>query len=114
MIPTFLKPMKAMKRPIPAGIAFLRQSGSEVAIYFLSPVTERIRNTTPERRMMQRPSLYPFIGSSILGTIKDTKKKELRPIPQACAKGNFAYNLLSLVTAKAKKKEEESSTQNVG
>ena len=56
MIPTFLKPMNAINKPIPAGIAFLRQSGRAFAIYFLAPVTERIRKSIPERRMMHRPS----------------------------------------------------------
>ena len=47
--------MNAMKRPIPAGIAFLRQSGNALAIYSLAPVSERTRNTVPERRIIKRP-----------------------------------------------------------
>lgn len=76
--------MKAMNKPIPAEIDFLRQSGRDFAIYSLAPVIDKTRKITPERRIIHNPSLYPLIGLSLTsaGIIKETKK-ELSPIPQA-------------------------------
>ena len=56
MIPTFWNPINVMKRPIPAGIAFLRHSGIAFAIYCLAPVMERNKNMIPESRMITRPA----------------------------------------------------------
>ena len=53
-----------MNNPIPAGIAFFKQSGIAVAIYFLSPVAERIKKTIPERKMITRPDWYPSTTST--------------------------------------------------
>ena len=52
----FFSPISAIKRPIPAGIDFLRHSGIATAIYFLRPVTERIRNTRPDTNTITRPA----------------------------------------------------------
>ena len=37
--------------------------------------------------------------------MKETKKKEFRPIPQACAKGIFAYRAISMVPITATRTE---------
>ena len=53
--PEPFKPTNAMNKPIPAGIDFFRHSGMAVAMYLRSPVTDRIRNTIPDNRMITRP-----------------------------------------------------------
>ena len=45
--PAFCNPRNAMKRPIPAGIAFLTASGIAVKSFVRIPVTVRIINTIP-------------------------------------------------------------------
>ena len=51
-----LKPSKAMNKPIPAGIAFFKQSGRDLAMYDLKPVTERIKKIKPERSIITKPA----------------------------------------------------------
>ena len=85
--------MNAINKPIPAEIAFFKQSGIAVAMYFLSPVKERIKKTIPERKMITRPDWYPLITSTPAKNAPDTnvvQKNALSPIPQACANGSFA------------------------
>ena len=56
MIPAFWKPMNAINRPIPAGIAFFRHSGRAFATLERRPVREKIRKTIPDTRMITRPA----------------------------------------------------------
>ena len=46
-IPAFCRPINAMNRPIPAGMAFFTQSGIAVKIALRSPVTVSIIKTIP-------------------------------------------------------------------
>ena len=48
--------MKAINKPIPAGIDFLMQSGIAFAMYSRAPVIERIKKIIPEIRMITRPA----------------------------------------------------------
>ena len=55
-MPPFTRPIKAMKRPMPAEIATLRLWGRERTIASRRPSSEITRNRTPEMKTMARPS----------------------------------------------------------
>jgi hypothetical protein len=46
MTPPFLRPMKAMKRPMPQVMATFRARGMELTIFSRTPVTERARTVS--------------------------------------------------------------------
>ena len=50
-MPAFYRPINAINKPIPAGIAILTQSGIAAKIFFLKPVTVKSTNTTPSIRI---------------------------------------------------------------
>ena len=51
IIPAFCMPMKAMKRPIPTGIAWRTPAGIAANIFCLKPVTVRMTKITPSMRV---------------------------------------------------------------
>ncbi len=71
IIPELLNPMKAINKPIPAGMACLMVEGSAFTIMVRSPDMVRIINNTPEIKTMASAccQLYPMVN-----TIVNTKK----------------------------------------
>ena len=49
--------MKAINKPIPAGIAIFKHCGKLYAKYFLTPVKDKTKNTKPEIKITAKPAL---------------------------------------------------------
>ena len=79
IIPAFLKPIKAIKNPIPAPIANFIFLGIEFIIAFLIPVTEIIKKIIPEIKTAAKASCqeYPKVKQAVY------VKKAFTPIPGA-------------------------------
>src|SRR5574344_541549 len=88
MTPAFCKPMNAMKRPIPAPIAFLRLAGIALTIASRRLVSVSITNIRPSIRIAVRANCqeWPRPQHPV------NTKNALSPIPGARAKGSFAHN----------------------
>ncbi len=86
MIPAFWSPMKAMKRPIPAPIAFLSVPGMASRRRVLILVTVMMMNRIPSMKTAVRANcqLYPIVRHTV------KTKNAFRPIPGARANGFFA------------------------
>ena len=86
MTPAFLRPMKAMNRPIPQPMAFFNEAGMESTMSLRTLVTVRMMKMIPSRStaVSANCQLYPIPKHTV------NTKKALRPIPGANAKGFFA------------------------
>ena len=83
--------MKAMKRPMPAEMALLRNAGMDEMILLRRGLTAMTRNSTPLRSTMARAScqVYPMPKHTV------KVKKALSPMPGAWAKGALASRAVS-------------------
>lgn len=96
IMPALFKPIKAMKRPIPLGIAFFKFDGMDFNIASLTLKKEKIINKIPSKNTaVKATSTLYFI---VITTVK--VKKALSPMPGANAIGRFAKTPMSkLATA---------------
>ena len=58
--PAFCMPTKAIKRPIPAGIAIRIDCGTALTMARRAPTRVRIKNRTPEHSTMSKPLAYEY------------------------------------------------------
>lgn len=94
--PAFCNPMKAIKSPIPAPMAFFRESG--MALRMASRKLERVS------RINRRPSISTAVNanSQVLPIPRQTvkAKKAFSPMPGASANGSLAHTAIIRVAIK--------------
>ena len=90
-MPALLRPMNAMKRPIPAPIALRRLAGMALTIASRTLVIVRMMNTRPSISTAVNANCHGYpIPRHTLYT-----KKALRPIPGASPKGSFPMKAIA-------------------
>ena len=89
-----------MNIPIPTGIACRTAAGIASKIFLRSPVAVRMMNTTPSSKVniMQFAYVRPLPPAT---RISENTINALTPMPEACARGIFARNAMSMVPATA-------------
>ncbi len=79
MIPAFLNPINAIKKPIPAPTAIFKFLGIALITFLLNPVREMTKNSTPETSTAAKASCQekPNVPTAV------KVKKAFTPIPEA-------------------------------
>ena len=86
--PAFCRPMKAMNRPMPAAMPFLRLGLTALKINSRRPTSERIRNSTPEINTAPSATCQPLAKpAAVAAGMAEKTKKKFSPMPGAWAMG---------------------------
>ncbi len=96
-IPAPVKPIKAIKSPIPAVTAYFIVSGIQLTTASRTLVTESIMKIIPSTKTAVSATCHgtPMAPHTV------NAKKALSPIPDASAKGALAYSPMSIVVSPA-------------
>ena len=100
--PVFCKPMNAMNSPMPAAMPFFRLGEMALKIISRNPISERIRNKTPEIKTQPSATCQPFAKpAAVAAGITENTKKKFSPMPGAWAMGYRASKAMSAVASAA-------------